>query len=1333
MGTQLWNVRLFACGLAAACTVCVAQEVIPDFYKGPGLQPNRSYVNQSFNEHIDPFNGSLGLHYTDVRIPGNGGFDITVSRSYNSNSVSETSPVSYFGSAGVGWTVHFGRVLYKPINGPCGGMSFVDVLKDPVLELPDGSTQILARSAIAGATLLSTQRWRAECINGIVVVYSPEGVRYDMGQGVSVPSGSASALAAYYTTKITDRNNNTATITYTQAGSPEVSSVTTSDGRRIDFSYLPLSGSEITRRINTVSSAGQTYTYGYQAIGGAFGAYQLATVTRPDGTAWRYSYLGNLNATVPGGFLLSQVTLPQGGVITYRYGSSSSDYVYFDNVSNPLSRTTVVKSKSTSDGGNWSFSYAPGASGRYDTTTVGTPSGTIVYSHVGPNYASSESLWMVGLLMQKQIGGSQAESYTWTPLVVSPQQFKRPGAWQSTRLDSNTRAALLSGRTITRDGWSYSTTFSNFDAYGNPRTVSESGASGGARTTSFSYYQNTTSWVLREPANELVSGGMQLTRGFDAAGNVTSTTRDGVTTTFWRCTDGSVSQAAYPRALYHVYPCGSYKRGIPQTEQQPEGITISRVVSDAGNVTSEINGRGYSTGFGYDGLNRLTSMTPPQGNGTAISYGATSKSASRGSLTEVTQYDGFGRPISITLAGISRTYHRDPLGRITFVSDPGSGAGTSYQYDILDRVSLVQNADGTTRNVSFGAGSKTVRDERGYSTTYNYRAYGDPNAQLLMSISAPDSAANVSLGRNTRDLVTFLQQSGVTRTYGYDGRGYLVSVTNPETGTTTYGRDDANNMTSRQVGSSGTTTYLYDGQNRLYSVTYPGGTASVAKSYTRTHRLSSVSTSVATRTYNYDPNDNLTDESLNIDALSFTLYYGYNTNDQLSTLTYPRSSRVVNYAPDLLGRPTQVSNFASSVSYWPSGQISQINYANTTVSSYGQNSRLWPSYFTTSKGGVAYVNGSYGYDGLGNLTSLTDPVDSSYSRSLGYDAINRLNSVSGPWGAGTIAYDGAGNIQSQSLGAFNISYSYGADNKLYGVSGSRTETYSYNDGYGDVTSIGNRTLQYDGVPNLTCANCSDAATRVDYQYDGLNQRVSTTKAGVKTYEYYSFNGNLIEELTPSISNRLAEHIYLGSRRIATVGPAPSTITLPAQTLSALAGQPVTVIASVIGAPPTGTVTFFDGQTALATVNVAGGQASVTLTFQSLGAHALTATYSGNATTFSSTATATVNVLSSTTISGPGGGQGLTAVSGTASSIAATINGIAPTGTVSFYDGATLLGTAPLIGGTASISTTFNTTGVHVINMVYSGDSRNAPSSATVNLTVLLPPAQLIPLLELLLD
>ena len=154
-------------------------------------------------------------------------------------------------------------------------------------------------------------------------------------------------------------------------------------------------------------------------------------------------------------------------------------------------------------------------------------------------------------------------------------------------------------------------------------------------------------------------------------------------------------------------------------------------------------------------------------------------------------------------------------------------------------------------------------------------------------------------------------------------------------------------------------------------------------------------------------------------------------------LTYPFTGAFVNYSPDALGRPSQVSGFASSVTYWPSGQINSITYANGTSNTYGQNNRLWPSSFAVARGGATIVSTSYGYDGVGNLKSINDTFDSYYNRVLDYDNINRLTTANGPWGGGTISYSGAGNITSQSLGSWGLSYGYDGQNRLSNLSGSR--------------------------------------------------------------------------------------------------------------------------------------------------------------------------------------------------------------------------------------------------------------------------------------------------------
>lgn len=64
-------------------------------------------------------------------------------------------------------------------------------------------------------------------------------------------------------------------------------------------------------------------------------------------------------------------------------------------------------------------------------------------------------------------------------------------------------------------------------------------------------------------------------------------------------------------------------------------------------------------------------------------------------------------------------------------------------------------------------------------------------------------------------------------------------------------------------------------------------------------------------------------------------------------------------------------------------------------------------------------------------------------------------------------------------------------------------------------------------------------------------------------------------------------------------------------------------------------------------------------------------------------------------------------------ISTTANSVKPTGTVSFFDGATLIGTAQTLaaGGTASISTATLAAGPHNITAVYSGDANFIPSTS----------------------
>ncbi|MGL5004961.1 MAG: Ig-like domain repeat protein, partial [Casimicrobium sp.] len=425
-------------------------------------------------------------------------------------------------------------------------------------------------------------------------------------------------------------------------------------------------------------------------------------------------------------------------------------------------------------------------------------------------------------------------------------------------------------------------------------------------------------------------------------------------------------------------------------------------------------------------------------------------------------------------------------------------------------------------------------------------------------------------------------------------------------------------MTTRKVGSSGTTNYTYDDLDRQTKVVYPGG-STIDKTYNPRGRLLTVTGGEGNRTYEYDGNDNLKEEKLVIDSRTFTANYGYNGLDQLTSITYPKTGRVVTYAPNTLGRPTQVSGFATGITYHDSGQVNVITYTGGGSATYGQNSRLWPTGFKAIKTGTK-IDSAYTYDDTGNLTEIEDSVDDSFDRTLGYDGIGRLTSATGPWGTGSFTYSGVGNLTQKVLGSQTTNYTYNGSNLLASSSGARVATFTYGD-YASVSGDGANTYQYNGVPNLTCVNCADPVKKLEYRYDGTNMRTARKPAssGNTTYEFHNAKGLLLLEYTPSEAERTIEHIYLGDKRIGqetndtTVPKTDTTTTLNTSTTSTACGNNITLTATVSPSAATGTVEFLDGSQLLGTATLASGTATLVVAAPRPGARSYTARYLGNAT------------------------------------------------------------------------------------------------------------------------
>ena len=207
------------CGISPSVMADGKEEPIPSYYEEPGQSRNREYTDQHANERIDPFTGKLQWHYTDIFIPGNGGQDIQVKRSYTALNWGEPGSSTHEGAPlGLGWTMHFGRIIRKKVVGICN--TIAGTLNNPVIEFPDGGRRVLY-VALDGITFVTTDFWRAECgATGGLTVHSPDGTRYDMTTGGHEISAllAVNIQSTWYTTKITDRNGNFMDFTYTYAG-----------------------------------------------------------------------------------------------------------------------------------------------------------------------------------------------------------------------------------------------------------------------------------------------------------------------------------------------------------------------------------------------------------------------------------------------------------------------------------------------------------------------------------------------------------------------------------------------------------------------------------------------------------------------------------------------------------------------------------------------------------------------------------------------------------------------------------------------------------------------------------------------------------------------------------------------------------------------------------------------------------------------------------------------------------------------------------------------------------------------------------------------------------
>src|SRR2546427_575666 len=174
------------------------------------------------------------------------------------------------------------------------------------------------------------------------------------------------------------------------------------------------------------------------------------------------------------------------------------------------------------------------------------------------------------------------------------------------------------------------------------------------------------------------------------------------------------------------------------------------------------------------------------------------------------------------------------------------------------------------------------------------------------------------------------------------------------------------------------------------------------------------------------------------------------------------------------------------------------------------------------------------------------------------------------------------------------------------------------------------------------------------------------------------------------------------------------------------------------APPTGTVTFYDGSTSIGsgTLSTSGGVTTSSFSTNGLGVgnHSITAGYVGDGNfNISSSAVVTQSVLTADTTTAlksstnPSYWSAPVTFTATVSVVSPGTTAVAsPTGTVAFFDGSTSIGSGTLSTGggvtTASFSTSSLVLGSHPITATYPADGNfNGSTTSALSQSVLVVP------------
>ncbi len=610
------------------------------------------------------------------------------------------------------------------------------------------------------------------------------------------------------------------------------------------------------------------------------------------------------------------------------------------------------------------------------------------------------------------------------------------------------------------------TSYSNYDNFGNPQTITTSAANCPTITTS-SVYDATGRFVVRHT---------------DELGNISFAQYEPKT--------GVLLEKNDIAGLKTTYQYDGFQRLVKEITPVDQ-ITYSTNWDISGNnlfktaVQSPITGT-YTAWYNSAGQEIKTQKPKKPGNPAAI--------------VSEKEYNTLGQLYRSYLPGYTDRssqyveYEYDVYGRIK--KEINLGRTTEYAYNNLTTtVTAPDNTTGsTTLNLSGLVASST--DAAGNSVTYTYNSLGKPETVSSNGITTTIKYDNRGFQRALRD--ANLKDS---IKYEYNAYGQLTSQTNARKLSRSYQYDAAGRI-KQESNADRILTYEY-----VSSGNGIGQIQTIKQNY-----------ATALRSYTYTSLGQVSSVTEKIDNVDYTTNYIYNASGQMIEQQSPSGMKVVYQYTD--GLLTSMRNGENNSLLW---QVNNVNALGQTIGSsfgnglnrfFGYDSYNLPSQIQLKDASVI-DQVSYNFNAItGNLTSRND-ISNSKNEAFGYDNLNRLTSIKlNSSTANSISYHANGNINTK----FDVgTYQYANSN--HAVSGITNKVSSYS-----PSTLGISYNVHNRVSQLT--QQGSTVKRMNFEYDADNQRKKTLYYEnniLKKTMYYV--GNYEKEVITGGTTKEYDYIY----------------------------------------------------------------------------------------------------------------------------------------------------------------------------------------------------------------